>query len=609
MRNIQHGWIAGMVCLVAGMQAVRCDAYWNAERAALVGNWDTASQWASDQNDMTEPTAASDGNAVVGNRATMLYGQSLPGTNPVAEVTIDSAGNSCFVLCVAFGDGVNATTGTINFTDSGALTSDSWQQYGLADVCRATVYHTGTGANQTDDGFISLAAAAGSFVTYNLSNANASVTVSTTGTDDDLLVGTAGTGTFNHYSGTVTVSEDVRIGDSAGAVGEYNIESGSLEAGAKSAASARLVVGVDGTGTVNQTGGTVDLGQNTLGRLYVGGEEGGTTGVGIYDLSGGTCDVFGLTLIGDGGHGTVDQSAGLMKMVSGAQGWHIHIGRAGTGIYNLTGGTLQIVEAPSIVSLFVGSGGSGTLNIGDASGVGTLTSSGAGQPIDLKVRAADSSSGTLRGWSDNGVNAFELDGTLYNSGRIIADSYGVAGRSLNLSVMSSNSTVAGVSDNTTSNGWFAVNKGKLILPGVAVSAATTYNWGERQADSTIDAVNSARIKFNNFSGAGGDLDGELLATDRSDVPAGPVSLISVHDFSLSGDASSTDFNLTIRYDDAAAGSGEAELKLFHYTGGSWVDTVATLDTGNKWITASNLTAFSEFGVGFYQSIGSTFIVR
>jgi len=377
-----------------------------------------------------------------------------------------------------------------------------------------------------------------------------------------------------------------------------------------------------GYGRVTQSGGTLSVDQ----VLDIGGASAGAAGaVGEYNLGGGTCNVDNATNVGLGGTGTVNQTGGRYNsMIDAGQGNYLNIGSEnGRGTYNLTGGTLGIDRynlIPVGIRLGTAANGHGEFKLGDETSCGSIVEIGNGAwfPIDFYVRIATNSTGVFRGWSDDGGgNTLQIYGDFCNNGQVIADGYGQE-RSLDLSNMAeartgTNGWAFAISDdnlldNTTSNGWFAVNKGKLIFPGVAVSAATTYNWGERQGDSTIDAVNSARIKFNAFAGSG-DLDGSLLAVDRSDVPAGPVSLISVHDLSLSGGASSDDFNLTIRYDDAAAGTEEADLKLFHYTGGKWVDTAATLDTGNKWITASNLTSFSEFGVGFEFAAGTMFKIR
>ncbi|OPZ24631.1 MAG: hypothetical protein BWZ02_02806 [Lentisphaerae bacterium ADurb.BinA184] len=98
------------------------------------------------------------------------------------------------------------------------------------------------------------------------------------------------------------------------------------------------------------------------------------------------------------------------------------------------------------------------------------------------------------------------------------------------------------------------------------------------------------------------LTGSLLATDRSDVPVfdlgmGFQGLISVHDFGLTGNTFSS-FDLTIRYDEAAAGEFESDLQVFHYTGGAWLPVTTGLDLANNLITAGGLTSFSLFGVGY-----------
>ena len=434
--------------------------------------------------------------------------------------------------------------------------------------------------------------------------------------------GTGGLATFNHDEGSVYVTRHVYIGYETGSSATYDLQDGWLETGCYDARSTDgdLYVGRKGSGTLTQSGGYIFLDPpagTKEGRLHVGGDGGDNTvnGVGVYNLSGGTCEVRSAVHIGSGGTGTVTQTGGRLKVLSGEYKHRMSIGQKnGKGVYNLYGGTLDLVRYGGYsLGLHVAGGwpdgnAIGELNIGNASGAGSLVETTAGDGMYLLVRQFDTDRATVRGWSDDGANRFQLTGILYNSGRIIADGYGTQ-RSLNLSTMSSVTNSSGVSDNTSSNGWFAQDKGKLILPGISVSEGNTYNWGEASDDASIDMVNSARITFNQLSAGPTTLTGSLLATDRSDVPAGPVSLISVHEFSLSGGATSSDFDITIRYDDAAAGTEEADLKLFHYAGGKWVDTEATLNAGNNWITATNLASFSQFGVGFDQAGGTMFKIR
>ena len=187
-----------------------------------------------------------------------------------------------------------------------------------------------------------------------------------------------------------------------------------------------------------------------------------------------------------------------------------------------------------------------------------------------------------------------LTGALDNNRVVIAKSFDSADATLD---MSSFGSVNNTEENTSANGWYATNHGKLILPSVAVDGDGSYNWGEASADGTIDLVNSMSVTL---SGAGsGDLDVALLATDRSDV-IGDDDMTFIGVWDVSTDATFSGAVLTMRYDDALAASlsiDEADLQLFHYTGGNWVDVSGSIDTTNNWITSSSVGSFSQFAVG------------
>jgi hypothetical protein len=121
-----------------------------------------------------------------------------------------------------------------------------------------------------------------------------------------------------------------------------------------------------------------------------------------------------------------------------------------------------------------------------------------------------------------------------------------------------------------SNGWYAINHGKLALPALHVRPGSgTYTWGDEDADATIDLVNSVRLNFTSVE-QGGDVALSLLATARADVPAGLAGrpLLSVWGLEDGGIAAS-DVELTIRYDDttmAALRLPETALQLWQYAG-------------------------------------------
>lgn len=218
-----------------------------------------------------------------------------------------------------------------------------------------------------------------------------------------------------------------------------------------------------------------------------------------------------------------------------------------------------------------------------------------------------------------GVGTF--DGVQYGLngvGRVIADGRGTPG-DLDIAygyVVSwrAKRPFTDATENPTSGtrGWYAVNKGRLILPRtgsntggcyqpnwVRSANGTSYTIGDSWDDTTPDLVNSAKVVFTGLSdNAAGFITETLYAPDRADVPAmtGVHHMVGVYDFSLTGNTY-TSYDLTIRYDQLSASVWESYMRLYHYNGSSWVDVTATLDTTNKWITATGQTSFSLFAIG------------
>jgi hypothetical protein len=211
---------------------------------------------------------------------------------------------------------------------------------------------------------------------------------------------------------------------------------------------------------------------------------------------------------------------------------------------------------------------------------------------------------TLRGWGD-----VEFTGDLQNNGIVVADGWATdQDRTLDLSTMAS---VANVYDNTGSNGWYAVNRGKLVLPALSVPAGgSTQRWGESSGDTTIDMVNSVEIGLTGVS-APGSLSLALLATNHSEVVGAIVNPIAV--WHLSSDFTVSAADIRIRYDDAAAaaqGLAPADLKLLRVVNGRWRPLSASVDAGNKWITATGVSGLSMLAVAEdYIPSGTVITVR
>jgi len=262
-----------------------------------------------------------------------------------------------------------------------------------------------------------------------------------------------------------------------------------------------------------------------------------------------------------------------------------------TGVVNLVSGSFV-----SNGRLYIGNKGNGTFNLGNASTTGQLGLSGSSGG-DLYVGYYATATGTLNGWGNVNYKT-----RVRNNGRIIANGYAID-RTLDLSACN---LVENDIDNTTDNGWFAIDKGQLVLSDVTVSGTQSYNWGEASADTSIDLVNSVRIDFVDGSG---DLTGKLLASDRTDVPEGLENVIGAWSFS---GVTLTSATLNFRYDDALAvekGLSAEKLAIYQFIDGSWVRVTDSVDDTNKIITTKSVSTLSIFAVAAAPAMGSIFIVK
>jgi MYXO-CTERM domain-containing protein len=146
---------------------------------------------------------------------------------------------------------------------------------------------------------------------------------------------------------------------------------------------------------------------------------------------------------------------------------------------------------------------------------------------------------------------------------MIADGHGQE-RTLDLSAVG---VIKNSIDNsrTGHNGWFAQNKGKLVLPAVAFNNGQA-TWGENSADSQLDLINSVRISVN--PDVIGSIKLSLLSTDRSDYPALPSNLNAIGLWHVEAmDVVLASADVTVRYDsDLANVLNATNLNLYGYDG-------------------------------------------
>jgi hypothetical protein len=129
---------------------------------------------------------------------------------------------------------------------------------------------------------------------------------------------------------------DLKVGNGTGSVGTYNL------GGTASLVMPTEYIGINGSGTFAQTGGTNNVG--TI--LHIGAGISGESGPGVYQLSGGTLtvgsvDSSGIVVVGETSNGTLVQTGGALKLSGPGDNLYVGLYPGSTGTYQLKGGTLN----------------------------------------------------------------------------------------------------------------------------------------------------------------------------------------------------------------------------------------------------------------------------
>lgn len=310
---------------------------------------------------------------------------------------------------------------------------------------------------------------------------------------------------------------------------------------------------------------------------------------GRYELSGGVLRA--RVDVGLSGVGTFIQSGGTYIVQNpGGSVHNLYIGgnASGTGTYSLVGGDLLVTNNGVI---YVGNDGSGTFLLGNSNSAGRIDTVVPNSSWG-ELRIARGTAGLFKGWGEVHVNLVYL----YPRGRMVADGYGQE-RTLALTNITHGTPFQPYAgDNTGTGGWYAQNKGKLLLKPQTISAGT-FQWGHTSPDYS-NYVNSVKLTFAGTTS--GSVTGALLALDRGDIPAGLRQPIGVWEFT--GGTFGT-ARLRFRYDHVAAaavtGRAEADLKVYQYQGDRWINvTEGFANTDNKTIVTKPLTALGQFAVGW-----------
>ena len=172
-------------------------------------------------------------------------------------------------------------------------------------------------------------------------NVRDSASVNTTAAELWIGNGTGSVGTLNQSGGTLTVGNWLAVGRLAGGSGTLNLSGGTINKTGTNASHLTLGSGANATGTINQTGGSLQSLAGT-GTMFL-----GESGTGNYNMSGGTATIADGVVFGSasGGTGTLT----LQAATGGVGGDEVFttstitMGNAGAGAATvlLNGGTLS----------------------------------------------------------------------------------------------------------------------------------------------------------------------------------------------------------------------------------------------------------------------------
>lgn len=481
----------------------------------------------------------------------------------VTGLTVGGGGKG--VLRIQEGGAVAVTNGAITVgAGAGVYGAVTMTNGGLEASQHMRVGESGTGlvfqagGTVMVPGFISMGYASGASGAY--TNLGGRVAVGYGG----INVGVNGRATFYQSGGSVT-SGLLHVGFYASGQGEYVNEDGVLTV------TNNGYVGEGGLGRMVQLGGRQSFSPN----LFIGYE---ATGSGVYTNTGGYLGVLNVFYCGYKGAGEYVQIGGTNALAN----W-LSLGQEtnSTGRYVLQTG---VVSEAANQTFRIGKFGNGSMLF-----QGGTVSMAMGSK--LVVRGEESGTGVLRGWGDFSV----ADATPYvvNNGLVIADGGGST-HDLNLAdfIYATNALANGAAG---TNGWYAVNKGRLRYPRAWLSASLPERGlGTAPADPQNDLVNSLRLSFTGIVSEG-YLRGELYAADRDDIPGGIPShnkgkIVGVWRLPMTVPFGKV--SLRVRYDREAVRETD-RIRLYRYDGaGTWTVVGTTNGTVEAVSTAAPLAPLS-----------------
>lgn len=379
--------------------------------------------------------------------------------------------------------------------------------------------------------------------------------------DNTTYIGNSGNGCMVMSNGvfcTTNTKGTLYIGNATESVGALSLSGGEVALGYQ------LIVGNNGTGTFTMDGGSI----YTYRHGIVGNAANGT---GYVHLVSGTEYKNSYDLIvGNAGHGHLV----LENTFPDVQCRSLQIGvESGShGVVETYGGRFS---TGATITTYIGKGGHGELHMRGTDVYGP----GKGSVV---VRDTEDAYGLVRGWGSfstvGGASTRRLNGV------VVADGYGEE-HDLDFGTSSRPYPCESNIENTSTNGYYAVNKGRMVIPAYVLQPGTnSVAWCEAQDDTEIDMVNSAAFVLDiKAPKKNMKLSGALYAPDRSDVPALSPTRVPLGIWKFVFTETLRSAGVTVRYDEAAA-KGKVPT-LWRYDESTsparWVDTEANVLSGSR----------------------------
>src|SRR2546421_3893980 len=320
------------------------------------------------------------------------WSPSVPIAGGIANVNI--AAEEPFNIYMDLRYGASSALSLVTINSSG----EPLTVWAMADLFADNEYIGDTGrgaydqatATNTVNNTLYLGNAAGSSGTYNLSgtgslNVNNLEVVGNSGSGSfnqtagthalmgNEFIGYAagGTGAFTQSGGTHTIgstsaTRSLHIGESAGSSGSYNLSgTGSLTV------TSDEIIGVSGTGSFTQSGGTHTLGSQTQTTFFHLGKFAGSSG--SYQLSGGDLIDYSVEEFGINGPATFVQTGGTHTVGTLARPRAMTVGMFTPSSYSLSGTGVLMVYAFEKIGYFANgtftqSGGTNTIGVPSVNG-------------------------------------------------------------------------------------------------------------------------------------------------------------------------------------------------------------------------------------------------